>query len=87
LDQAGTPLWVNGGISVSKYDENSPAAIMKEWMVEPGEWRLETDNFACITNVDTIHELTPRLEKTLKDLQNVFLKITPVLISDITVRK
>jgi hypothetical protein len=48
LDERGHPLWINGGIRESKYDNKSPLAVMKEWAVEPGRWELTSGNLACL---------------------------------------
>jgi predicted transcriptional regulator len=50
LDESGQPLWVNGGIQESKYEEDSPIANMREWIAEPGEWELVGGNMACLSS-------------------------------------
>ncbi|KAJ3388594.1 hypothetical protein HDU92_001412 [Lobulomyces angularis] len=48
LDERGKPLWINGGLTDEKSDEDSPLTIMTEWATEPnGWWNYNGTNVYC----------------------------------------
>ncbi|KAJ3302274.1 hypothetical protein HDV03_005213 [Kappamyces sp. JEL0829] len=48
LDEHGVPLWINGGITESKYEEASAVITAQSYVVEPAAWELAENNLACI---------------------------------------
>ncbi|KAJ3324251.1 hypothetical protein HDV06_000290 [Boothiomyces sp. JEL0866] len=50
LDETKAPMWINGGLAESKYDDGSPLVDLRDWMSEPGKWKLQPGNQACLYN-------------------------------------
>ncbi|KAJ2995481.1 hypothetical protein HDV02_000766 [Globomyces sp. JEL0801] len=54
LDEDKQPLWINGGITKSKYDPESEVADLHEWgmtkllLIKPGKWTLLDGNQLCL---------------------------------------
>ncbi|KAJ3260150.1 hypothetical protein HK103_001226 [Boothiomyces macroporosus] len=61
VDENSLPIWINGGIAVSKYDSSSPLAKLEYYNYEPGEWTLLSENRACLK----VKEKPPKFEGEL----------------------
>ncbi|KAJ3324247.1 hypothetical protein HDV06_000286 [Boothiomyces sp. JEL0866] len=58
VDENSLPVWINGGIAISKYDKDSPLAPLKYYDYEPGVWTLHSENRACLK----VKEKPPKFE-------------------------
>jgi hypothetical protein len=67
VDREGVPIWVNGGIAVSKYEKDSPLAELKEYLAEPGEWELHSENVACLKKSEPPVKFSAALNKVVED--------------------
>ncbi|KAJ3314536.1 hypothetical protein HDV04_006075 [Boothiomyces sp. JEL0838] len=74
VDENSLPIWINGGIAVSKYDSSSPLAKLEYYNYEPGEWTLLSENRACLK----VKEKPPKFEGELARV----IKESGVIVQD-----
>ncbi|KAJ2995482.1 hypothetical protein HDV02_000767 [Globomyces sp. JEL0801] len=72
VDEQKRPLWINGGITKSKYDPESLIADLHEW--EPGEWELLEENQACLVTKDPPHAYPIEIAKVIEANSNLFVE-------------
>ncbi|KAL4928058.1 putative alpha-1,3-mannosyltransferase [Aspergillus undulatus] len=73
LDRHDRPLWFNGWILPTKYDNDGEPAAFETFLQEPREvrgpnaWQLHENNVCCLTS-EYKTEFTPEERKTLDDM-------------------
>jgi hypothetical protein len=78
LDETGSPFWINGGITVSKYEENSALIQADSYMTEPGEWQLKENNMACLVVKEEALPLPLPIAQSLRKSGALFDKLRGV---------
>ena len=66
VDAFGIPLWVNGGIAVSKYDPKSDMAPLTHFLSEPGSWTLHAENRACLKRTAPAIEFSAEMQDLIR---------------------
>ncbi|KAJ3275650.1 hypothetical protein HDV01_007653 [Terramyces sp. JEL0728] len=75
LDESKTPMWINGGLAESKYDDDSPLVELKDWMSEPGRWKLRPGNQACLYNTEQPSKFSINILDTILKSGDLYLAI------------
>ncbi|KAJ3260147.1 hypothetical protein HK103_001223 [Boothiomyces macroporosus] len=75
LDETKTPMWINGGLAQSKYDDDSPLVDLKDWMSEPGKWKLKPGNQACLYNSEEPMKFSIELLDIIQKSGELYLEI------------
>ena len=74
VDSLGIPIWVNGGIAISKYDRNSELAPLTHFLSEPGSWTLHAENRACLKRTAPAIEFSPSMQELIKKSGEIMLE-------------
>jgi hypothetical protein len=75
VDEKSVPIWINGGIAISKYEENSQLAPLEEYIVEPGDWKLKGGNVACISKSEPPSKFSPEMTNSIKKCGEILLSV------------
>ncbi|KAJ3275647.1 hypothetical protein HDV01_007650 [Terramyces sp. JEL0728] len=67
VDENSVPIWINGGIAVSKYEKDSPLADLTDYNYEPGVWTLHTENRACLKVKEKPPKFKGELARVIKE--------------------
>ncbi len=73
------PVWLNGGLAISKYDRDSPPATLKDWVVEPGNWKLYENNRACLST-DSKHTVSKSFELRVLQMGKILTSERPLTV-------
>jgi hypothetical protein len=73
VDEDLMPVWVNGGIAVSKVEKNSTLAPLEEYIIEPGKWIFSNNRPPCIESSQSPIKFTKEISISIKDCGKVLL--------------
>ena len=80
VDVHGIPIWVNGGIAVSKYDIKSELAPLTHFISEPGTWTLHAENRACLKRTAPAIEFSLPMKDLIKKSGQILLEERKLII-------
>ena len=72
------PVWLNGGLAINKDVSESPPATLKDWVVEPGHWKL-IDNGACLIK-DSKHTVSKSFELRVLQMGGILTSERPLTV-------
>ncbi|KAI8900107.1 mannosyltransferase putative-domain-containing protein [Globomyces pollinis-pini] len=74
FDDDKVPLWINGGIVESKFQFESPVIHVKEYVSEPGVWKIEKGNIACLSTESSSTLISIEMLDIIKRSGMIFLE-------------